>query len=184
MTQDEVTREIQKAKRHTKLIVCARKCLEASGCFDRGYVVDASERYVLIHAVTGDIRLGGYVVLRIDDISDVKTEVGEHQFIEKALALRRMAPERPVLVDLNSIESILGSIAEHYSLMIVHREAVNQPERLVGEVESLCDKTFNLREIDREAKWAGTKRVRFDEVTRIEFDGGYETAIAQVAGLA
>jgi hypothetical protein len=183
MSQDEVSKEIGKAKRFTKLIVCARKCLEGDGCFDRGYVVDASDRHVLLHLVTDDIRLGGYVILRIEDISEVRTDFDEHHFIEKALNLRRMAPERPVLVDLNSIESILGSIAEHYSLMVVHREALNQPERLIGEVESICDKTFNLREIDREAKWVGTKRVRFDEVTRIEFDGGYETAIAQVAGL-
>jgi hypothetical protein len=183
MSQNEVLKEIGKAKRYTKLIVCARKCLEGDGCFDRGYVVDANDRYVLLHLVTDDIRLGGYVVLRIEDITEVRTGFDEQQFIEKALNLRRMAPERPVLVDLNSIETILTSIAEHYALMVIHREAVSQPERVIGEVESICDKTFNLRQIDREAKWVGTKRVRFDEVTRIEFDGGFVTALAQVAGL-
>ena len=156
---------------------------EGDGCFDRGYVVDASDRYVLLHLVTDDIRLGGYVVLRIEDIFEVRTDFDEQGFIEKALNLRRMAPERPVLVDLNCIETVLASIAEHYSLMVIHREALNQPERFVGEIEAICDKTFNLREIDHDGKWVGTKRFRYDEVTRIEFDGGYETAIAQVAGL-
>jgi hypothetical protein len=32
-----------------------------------------------------------------------------------------------------------------------------------------------------DAKWGGTKRIGFDEITRIDFDGGYETALALVA---
>lgn len=183
MSQDDVVREINKAKRYTKMVVCARKCLEEDGCFDRGYVVDASDRYVLLHLVSDDIRLAGYAILRVEDISEVKSDFDDCQFIQKALHLRRMAPERPVLIDLKSIETILASISEHYSLMVVHREAVNQNEFSIGEVESIADKTFSLREIDHDAKWVGTKRIRFEEVTRIEFDGGYETALAQVAGL-
>jgi hypothetical protein len=184
MSQDDVAREIHKAHRYTKMVVCVRKCLEEDGCFDRGYVVDATDRHVLLHLVTDDIRLAGYVILRVDDISEVRSDFDQCQFIQKALHLRRMTPERPVLVDLNSIETILASISEHYSLMVVHREAMGQNEFSIGELDSIGDKTFCLREIDRDAKWAGIKRMRFDEVTRIEFDGGYETALAQVAGLA
>jgi hypothetical protein len=183
MSREAVGREILKAKRYTKMVVCTRDCLEENGCFDRGYVVDATDEHVLLHLVSDDIRLEGYAVLRIADISEVKSDFDEYHFIEKALNLRRMVPERPVLVDLKSIETILASISEHYSLMVVHRESVHQNEFHIGEVETICDKTFNLREIDHEAKWVGTKRIRFDEVTRIEFDGGYETALAQVAGL-
>jgi hypothetical protein len=183
MSREDVAREIQKAKRHTKMVVCSRKCLEDEGCFDRGYVVDATDRHVLLHLVGDDIRLAGYAILRVDDITEVKCDFDNCQFIQKALHLRRMTPERPVLIDLKSIETILASVSEHYSLMIVHREAVDQQEFSIGELESIGDKTFALREIDRDAKWVGSKRIRFDEVTRIEFDGGYETALAQVAGL-
>lgn len=183
MSQEEILKEIQKAKRYTKMVVCSRKCLEDEGCYDRGYVVDANDHHVLLHLVSDNIRLEGYAVLRVEDITEVRSDFDEYQFIEKALNLRHMAPERPVLVDLNSIETILTSICEHYSLMVVHREVVSQNECFIGELDSVADKTFNLREIDHEAKWVGMKRIRFEEVTRIEFDGGYETALAQVAGL-
>lgn len=183
MSRDDVLREIHKAKRYTKMVACERKCLEEDGCFDRGYVVDATDDHVLLHLVSDGIRLEGYVILRVDDITEVQSDFEECQFIQKALQLRRMEPERPVLIDLKSIETILSSISEHYSLMVVHREEVGENQFCIGEVESIADKTFSLREIDHDAKWVGSKRIRFEEVTRIEFDGGYETALAQVAGL-
>jgi hypothetical protein len=183
MSQEDVLREIQKAKRYTKMVVCARRCLEGDGCTDRGYVVDANDQHVLLHLVGDDIRLDGYAVLRVRDVTEVRSDFDAYQFIEKALHLRHMTPQRPALVDLNSVESILASIGEHYSLVVVHCETVDQDGCFIGEIDSICGKTFQLREIDREAKWAGVKRIRLDDVTRIEFDGGYETALAQVAGL-
>lgn len=183
MSREDVIKEIARAKRHTKMVICNRKCLEDAGCFDRGYVVDANEQFVLLHLVTDDIRLEGYVALRLDDITGVKSDFDNHRFIEKALQLRKMFPQRPVLVDLNSMETILASVDEHFSLMVVHREAVDQSECHIGSLESIADKTFVMKEIDRDAQWCGVKRFRVDEVTRVEFNGGYETALAQVAGL-
>ncbi len=184
MSREDVIKEIAKAKRHVKMVICNRKCLEDAGCYDRGYVVDANEKHVLLHLVTDDIRLEGYVVLRLDDITEVKTDFDNLRFIEKALQLRRMVPERPALVDLNSMETILGSVDEHFSLMVIHREAVDQTECHIGSLEGIADKTFTIKEIDRDAQWCGVKRFRVDEVTRVEFNGGYETALAQVAGIS
>ena len=183
MSREDVVKEIAKARRHTKMVICNRKCLEDAGCYDRGYVVDANEKFVLLHMVTDDIRLEGYVVLRLDDITEVKADFDNCRFIEKALHLRKMIPVRPALVDLNSMETILASVDEHFSLMVVHREAVDQSECFIGSLESIADKTFSMKEIDRDAQWCGVKRMRVDEVTRVEFNGGYETALAQVAGL-
>jgi hypothetical protein len=183
MSKEDVIREIARAKRLTKMVMCSRKCLEEAGCYDRGYVVDANEEFVLLHLVTDEIRIEGYVVLRLDDITEVNSDFDNLRFIEKALQLRRMEPQRPVLVDLKSMETILASVDEHYSLMVVHREAVDQNECHIGSLESIADKTFVMKEIDRDAQWCGARRFRVDEVTRVEFNGGYETALAQVAGL-
>jgi len=183
MSQEELTKKIQKAKRYCKLVKCARTCLEDEGCYDIGYVVDANDRYVLLHLVSENIRLDGYVVLRMQDITDVTCDFENYEFIEKALGMRKMEPERPVLVDLNSIETVLRSIEENFRLMVVHRESSDENERFAGMVETIGGKTFTLRAMDEKAKWSGSKRIRFDEVTRIEFDGGYETALAQVAGI-
>lgn len=183
MTREEVLKAVQKAKRYRKMVMCYRKCLEEEGCYDRGYVVDASDDFVLLHLVNDNIRLDGYVVLRVGDITEVVCDFDNYKFIEKALNMRKMEPERPVLVDLHSMETILQSISEHFPLMVVHREVVNGDACYIGSLEELHDKTFTMREVDREAKWIGSKRIRLEEVTRIEFDGGYETALAQVAGI-
>ena len=183
MSTEEILKKILTAKRYCKMVLCFRKCLEENGCFDRGYVVDATDRYALLHVVDDRIELDGYVILRTEDITEVECEFPSLKFIEKALAIRRMQPERPALVDLTSMESILRSIDEHFPLLVVHREQVNGDECWIGSLDSVGDKTFLLNAMNPEAKWNGAKRFRFDEVTRIEFDGGYETALAQVAGI-
>ncbi|MCH8203734.1 MAG: hypothetical protein IID09_01155 [Candidatus Hydrogenedentes bacterium] len=183
MSKEEILKKVLTAKRYRKMVLCYRKCLEGDDCYDRGYVVDGNERYVLLHIVDDRIELDGYVVLRTEDITEVLCEFDNYKFIEKALAIRRMEPERPTLVDLTSMEAVLRSIDEHFPLLVVHREEVNGDECWIGSLDSVAEKTFTLRAIDRDAKWSGAKRIRFDEVTRVEFDGGYETALAQVAGI-
>ena len=184
MCSDEILKKINTARRYTKLVLCYRRCLqEGYGCCDRGYVVDANEKYVLLHAVDDRIELDGYVLLRMGDVTEVNFDFDTHRFIEKALAIRKQQPERPALVDLTTLETVLASIDEHFPLLVVHREEGGGVRRWVGSLESIGDKTFTLRSMEPDAKWSGVKRIRFDEVTRIEFNGGYETALAQVAGI-
>ncbi len=183
MSTEEILKKVLTARRYRKRVLCYRKCLEEDDCYDRGYVVDANSRYVLLHIVDDRIELDGYVVLRTEDITEVLCEFSNYRFIEKALAIRRMEPARPTLVDLTSMKTALRSIDEHFPLLVVHREEVNGDECWIGSLDSVSDKTFTLRAMDPDAKWSGPKRFRFNEVTRIEFDGGYETALAQVAGI-
>lgn len=183
MSKEEILKKIITAKRYRKMVLCYRTCLDGDDCFDRGYVVDATESYALLHVVDDRIELDGYVVLRIEDITEVTCEFASLKFIEKALAIRRMQPERPALVDLTSMESVLRSIDEHFPLLVVHREEVSDDECWIGSLDTVSDKTFTFNAMDPEANWNGAKRFRFEEVTRVEFDGGYETALAQVAGI-
>lgn len=183
MSREEVVRKLQTARRYMKMAQCCRKCLEEDGCFDRGYVVDVNEQYVMLHIVDDRVELDGYTVLRIDDISNVVCDFENYRFIEKALAIRKQEPERPALVDIKDMETMLSSIDESFPLMVLHREEMSDDQCWVGELETINDKTFTIREIDPDAKWGGSKRIKFEEVTRIEFDGGYETALAQVAGI-
>ncbi|MDK1021666.1 MAG: hypothetical protein QGD90_08545 [Candidatus Hydrogenedentes bacterium] len=183
MSREEILKKVLTAKRYRKMVLCYRKCFEENDCYDRGYVVDANSRYVLLHIVDDRIELDGYVVLRTEDITEVLCQFDNYRFIEKALAIRRMEPARPTLVDLTSMKAALRSIDEHFPLLVVHREEINGDECWIGSLDSVSDKTFTLRAMDPDAKWSGSKRFRFNEVTRIEFDGGYETALAQVAGI-
>lgn len=183
MSKEEMLKRVLSAKRYRKMVLCYRKCLEGDDCYDRGYVVDANDRYVLLHIVDDRIELDGYVILRTEDITEVQCEFSNYRFIEKALAIRKMEPERPALVDLTDMSAALQSIDQHFPLLVIHREEAGGNERWIGSLDGVCEKTFTLNAMDPDATWSGPKRIRFEEVTRIEFNGGYETALAQVAGI-
>jgi len=183
MSRLEFCKEISKAKRYSKLVECGRDQLDLEDSQDLGYVMDATETWVLLQNVDPGIKLDGYSILRIQDISELETEIPQASFIEKALSIRKKNPTRPVLIDLTSIETIIRSIDENYPLITIHREEVDPSNCWIGSVDSLTTKTVVIKEINPEAKWDGTKRIRLDEITRMDFDGGYETALALVARL-
>ncbi len=179
----DVIKQVAQAKRYTKLVECYRATFEDDDIYSLGYVVDASDQFVLIHNVDQRITLDGYTMLRIEDLTQFATEVEQAQFIEKALAIRKKEIKRPVLVDLTNMETILFSVDQHYPLVTIYREAVDPDACWIGSIDSITDKTVTLNEMDPDAKWSGSKRFRLDEITRIDFDGGYETALALVAKL-
>ncbi|PCJ56509.1 MAG: hypothetical protein COA73_11920 [Candidatus Hydrogenedentota bacterium] len=180
---DNVIKQVAQAKRYTKLVECYRSKFDDDGVFALGYVVDASEQFVLIHNVDQRITLDGYTMLRIADLTQFDVEVEQAQFIEKALAIRKKEIKRPVLVDLTDMETMLFSIEQNYPLVAIYREDVDPDACWIGSIDSITDKTVTLNEMDPDAKWNGSKRFRLDEITRIDFDGGYETALALVAKL-
>ena len=183
MSTCELVKKVAQAKRYTKLVECYRNGIDDSDVNDLGYVVEASDEYMLMHNVDQRITLDGYSIIRIADISNIETEVESAQFIEKALAIRKKKVTRPVLVDLTDIETIIQSIDQNYPLMAIHREHVDPDSCWIGSIGSATDKTVTLNEMDPHAKWNGTKRIKLEDITRIDFGGGYETALALVAKL-
>jgi hypothetical protein len=181
MPATEIEKKIATAKRYTKLVECYRGVLEDEDIYDLGYVVDANEKYILLHLVDDRITLNGYSVLHVSDLTEIELEVDHARFIEKALEIRKKEIKKPALVDLSDITTVLSSIDQHFPLMSIHREAHDPDTCWVGAIDSLCDKTVLLNEMSADAKWEGTKRIHLDEISRVDFDGGYETALALVA---
>jgi hypothetical protein len=181
MLSAELVKKIATAKRYTQLVECYRGNLEDDDIADIGYVVDASDEFLMLQLVDDRISLNGYSLLRISDITKLDTDVTHARFIEKALEIRKKCVKQPVLVDLTDISTILKSIDQHFPLMALHKESVDPDTCWVGSIDSIGDKTVTLNEMSPDAKWNGTKRLNIDEITRIDFDGGYETALALVA---
>lgn len=181
MVSEEIVKNVAAAKRYTKLVECYRDRVDDSDLCDLGYVVDGNDEYLLMHLVDDRITLNGYSLIRVKDITELNVEVEHACFIEKALEIRKKRVKRPVLVDLADINTILFSIDQNYPLLTLHRESHDPDSCYVGSVESICDKTVLINEMDPDAKWSGNKRLPLDEITRIDFGGGYETALALVA---
>ena len=147
-----------------------------------GYVVDLSSDFVVIHCLSDAIILDGYTILRIQDITLVEDKPEHGAFYMEALKLRGYTPKRPVGICLNSTASILESVNKHYQLVTVHREGIRNDECTIGRIEKLTDKTVILQWLTPSAQWDGySPRYRLTSITKIEFGGLYEDALARVA---
>ena len=71
MPTTEIAKKVATAKRYTKLVECFRDGLEDNDISDLGYVVDASDEFVMLQLVDDRISLNGYSLLRISDITNL-----------------------------------------------------------------------------------------------------------------
>ena len=175
---------LERARRRHLLVRVYREGLDGRGGFSEGFVVGLSPRFVVLHRLDPAMLLDGYSVLHVGDITAVERAYCGRKFQEKALALRGQAPKPPEGLDLSSLSAVLMSAGARFPLLAIHRERLRRDACWIGQVASLTDKTFVLREIDTEAEWDGQTRYRFRDVTLVEFGGSYEQALALVSGLA
>jgi hypothetical protein len=60
-----------------------------------GYVIDVSDKLVLLHQVSDRIDLDGFEILRIRDITTVETDFHRREFLERALDLKSQSAHDP-----------------------------------------------------------------------------------------
>ena len=99
------------------------------------------------------------------------------------LAARRLKlkPILPVGIILESIPTLLESISLHYPLMALHPERTKPNVCYIGSLLSVSKATWTIDDLSRNAIWSGPRRLRFNDITRIDFGGGYERALAIAA---
>ena len=147
-----------------------------------GYIVGVSELFVMLHALDPEyINLNGYIVLRIEDIQRYRMRDDHEFFLHRALKLKGIAPVSQPEIDLSTFPTLLASAIAHFPLVTIHREVMDADICFIGRVQKLTEKTVTLKEISPAAKWDRTRRYNFKDITRIDFGGGYEEALALVA---
>lgn len=147
-----------------------------------GFVVDFSDELILFHVVERDtFRLNGYRVIRNDDIKDYRLFDSSDFWQWRAVRHFKLAPVRPDGISVVSVRELLSSVARRYPLACFHPEKRNPDVCYIGPVISMTAKTFTIDDLDCNAEWTGPRRLKFEDVTRIEFGGGYEEALAVTA---
>lgn len=147
-----------------------------------GYIVDLSSDFVIVHVRNNDIILDGYTIVCIQDITLVEDKPKRGDFYMEALALRGYTPQPPVGICLDNAASILESVNKNYPLVTVHREKIRNDECTIGRIEKMTDKTVILQWLTPGAQWDGySPRYRLTSITKIDFGGLYEDALARVA---
>lgn len=147
-----------------------------------GFVVDFSDSLILFHHLgTDTFHLNGYSVIREQDVSEYRFFAKPKYWQFRAVRHSRLRPIRPAGISVASLPELLTSVAKHYPLITLHPERKKPDVCYIGPLISTTDRTFTIADLDCNAEWTGPRRMRFSDVTRIDFDGGYERALAVTA---
>ncbi|MBA3805433.1 MAG: hypothetical protein H0X14_06955 [Acidobacteria bacterium] len=163
------------------LVKFSRKPLDQEDLY--GFVLACSEALTLLHVLnTSTFTLNGYSVVLNEDISLYAVyDRPDFYFDSKALKLKGIKPQPQPEISIESLPALLTSIDKHYPFITIHREQISDEICFIGRLVGMTPKTFTLFEIDDCAEWDGPHRYRFKDVTKVDFGGGYEEALALVA---
>lgn len=163
------------------LVKFGRKPIDDSDLY--GFVLACGETLTLLHILqTSSYTLNGYSVIRNDDVSRYAVyDRPDYYFDSRVLRLKCIQPVPQPEISVASLSDLLTSIDKLYPLITIHREEINNDVCNIGRLAGLTPKTFTLFEIDGSAEWDRLHRYRFADVTRVDFGGGYEEALAMVA---
>jgi len=168
-----------KLEREGRLVEFDRKPLDLNKLV--GFVLQLTDALTLVQPVDFNrMELNGYSVIRNKDVHRWRP-VGPETCTGRVLKLKGICPEPLKGLDLSSWRELLASAASLFPLLTLHREKLNPRVCYVGRVSSMTEKVVALKKIDPDARWGDTKRYRFRDLTKVDFGGGYEQALALVA---
>jgi hypothetical protein len=147
-----------------------------------GFVVDYSSDLILFHVLNTEVfNLNGYSVLRSSDVKRYRAFDKNVYWQSRAIRHLGLKPARPSGIALSSLPELISSISNQYPLITIHPERKKPSVCYIGRLLSLGKAIFTLDDLDCNAEWSGPRRIRYSDATRIDFDGGYERALASMA---
>jgi hypothetical protein len=161
--------------------------LERGGFAERrhaeGFLVAASDAWLVLHQVSDRLDLDGYACFRSQDVTGLSATARRLEVVRRALAMKTLKPIDPGALDLSSTRSLLDSIQATHGVPVIHRERRDPQVCEIGRIRLDAEQTYTLHWLSPDAGWEPDDRVfRYDDVTRIGFGGGYESTLAALAG--
>ncbi|HUD15641.1 MAG TPA: hypothetical protein VMQ59_00210 [Acidimicrobiales bacterium] len=148
-----------------------------------GYLVGLGRRWALLQLVSHDWLLNGYGAIRVGDVKRVRRWDDRSDFPARALAHFDQTALPIPGIELDSVRSLIESAAQRSSLVTVFVEDARPDVCFVGRALSVSDRRLRLSEIDPGAVWKHEPtKLDLRDVTRVEFGGRYEEALAALAG--
>jgi len=136
----------------------------------------------LFHTLGSDtFRFNGYTVLRTEDISEYRFFTKAEYWQFRAVRHFHLKPIRPAGISVASFPELLKSIAQHYPLITFHPEKKNPAVCYIGPLVAITEHTVTIDDLDCNGEWSGARRMKISDVTRVDFGGGYEEALAVTA---
>jgi hypothetical protein len=177
----DVRAELDKAAQEQALVRVSRS-IRRSDKLD-GFVVGLGQAWVLLAVLDHSIYLNGYAALRLGDVSRVALRGGPDSFVGRALAARGEWPPVSVDVDLGSVAELVRTAAEVATLVTLHIEEDDPTVCFIGRPVRFTSRSVRLLEITPQAEWEDRpNKWAFADVTRVDFGGRYEEALALIGG--
>lgn len=175
--------DAQKMKKQNirKLILFDRGNIDIDGEHLRGYVLDYSDAWTLIHVVEQDIFFNGYAIFRNDTVKRYRAYDDRGNLTHRALRKLGHFPKSPGQIDLTNFDRVVTTANKLSPLLVIHREFRNKDKVHIGSIAKVSQKTITLSTIGTEAEYDGFYRIRIPDITTISFGGHYETALWAVA---
>lgn len=143
-----------------------------------GFVIDFSDTLILVHRLDWDtFQLNGYTILRDADVEQKRFFSRSTYWQVKAARKWKLRPQF-VSVDLSNWETAAKDIASKYPILTVHRELRSPDSCWIGVPIKVSPISFQIENLDQNAEWTGPYRMETSDITRLDFDAGYERALA------
>jgi len=183
MAKENHKRLLQSAKARRTLIKCWRKRFDGTNS-TLAYVVAVGRDLAAFQVLGNDLRFDGFLIYRLRDVSRVHSPAATRAFVEKSLKLRGQRRPAAGRIDVASVRAALEWANRRFPLVAIHREEVNNNTCHIGRIEEFGARTFKLYAIAPDAQFQEDRDTfAYSDVTRIDAGGGYEEALALVAGL-
>lgn len=180
MTLIKTKEVLQQALNKRQLVKFARP-FEPGRC--EGYVLAIGPKFFLLALLGDEVRFNGFRCFRISDVRKLRAPAKYTAFLEAALKKRgEKIPMNP-RIEVASVERLLQSANRAFPLVTIHREKVDPDICHIGRVAAISKGQVSLLEINPDALWdKETSEYRLNEITRVDFGGGYEEALHLVGG--
>jgi hypothetical protein len=173
--------QLKQAAKDGSLVRLYRDDLESVGVV--GYVLGVGPEFFLLALVGDDIRFNGFEALRVRDVTEVEAPHPYAAFVEKALELKGERKPAAPDIDLASTAALIESAGKAFPIITVSREFADPEVCQVGMPVQVQGGSVSLMEIGPDAVWYDdVEWYPLDEITRLDFGGGYEEALRLVGG--
>ena len=147
-----------------------------------GFVVDFTDSLILFHNLDMDtFCLNGYTVILTKDITRHRVFNKADYWRERAIRHFGVKPIKPAGISLASLPQMLKTVSEHFPLIAFHPEEKKPEVCYIGALTSTTERTLTIEDLNADCEWSGPRRMRFSEVSRIDFGGRYEESLAATA---
>ena len=136
------------------LVSIYREAIDANSI--EGYILGASDKLIVLQYVY-DFNLDGLVVLRIEDISEVRRS--KTSIFQQALLAKEGVEQRvPFGASFNaeSWRSIVTQLAQQYPIMILECESEEEPDFVIGRVDKTTVEEVHIQGFSGVAEWHDT----------------------------